>query len=124
MIDVEYAKNFQKLTNKYHETGFFGDIEDDARKFDEDAYNKTIANTGKYDNKWGYFKEQVTNSFRHYDIVEVAKTLRKLLKKEFGKDIKFNIKSERGFSTDTFTSANMVYNTPMCLMKYLKLMQK
>ena len=99
-IDVQYAKNFQELTNKYLETGFFEDIEDEAKSFDETAYTQTISNCGEYDNKWTYFKEQVTNHFRHYDIVEIAKILRKLLKEEFGKDIKFNIKSERGFSSD------------------------
>ena len=101
-IDVEYAKNFQKLTSTYYENcACFENIEEEARKFDENAYNRTISNCGEYDNKWTYFKEQVTNHFRHYDIVEIAKTLRKLLKNEFGNDIKFSIRSERGFSSDT-----------------------
>jgi len=100
MIDVEYAKNFQNLTDKYLETGFFEDIENEAQKFNKDAYNKTIENTTEYDNRWKYFKEECTRPFRFYDIVEIAKILRKLLREEFGKDIKFQIKTERGY-TDT-----------------------
>lgn len=99
MIDIEYAKNFQILTDKYLETGNFEDILTEAHQFNEEAFEKTIKNANEY-GEWKYYKEQCTKPFRYYDIVEIAKTLRKELKKEFT-DIKFNIKTERGWETDT-----------------------
>lgn len=99
MINVEYAKGFQNLYNLYRQTRNFEEISVEALQFNEAAFDKTMQNANEHD-EWNYYKEQCTAPFRHYDIVEIAKTLRKLLKEEFGNDIKFNIKTERGY-TDT-----------------------
>ena len=48
MIDIEYAKGLQSLTNKYCETHNFEDILTEAHSFNEKAFDKTIENAEEY----------------------------------------------------------------------------
>ena len=97
MIDVQYAKELQNLREKYYETGNFEDVLPEALELNETAFTNTMNDAEEYQ-EWTYYIEQATKPFRNYDIVEIAKVIRKELKNEFGKDIKFNVKTKRGYT--------------------------
>lgn len=97
--EINYAKNLNNLIKKYKETHNFEDVIEEAYKVNPTAYEDTIKNSTQY-GEWKYYLEKCTARFRHYDIVDIAKVIRKELKDSFGNDIKFSIRTKRGY-TDT-----------------------
>lgn len=114
--EIQYAKDLNNLCNKYKETHNFEDVLTEAHLFNEDAFTKTMENADQY-NEWNYYMEEVTRPFRHYDIVDIAKVLRKEFKNEFGKNLKVRIKTTRHWSCDdlyiTIKEINEDYLIPL-----------
>lgn len=95
--EINYAKNLNHLINKYRESNGFEEIIEEAYKVNPTAFEDTIKNSTQY-NEWKHYLEKATQNFRFLDIVDIAKVLRKELKNTFGNDIKFSIKTKRGYT--------------------------
>ena len=115
-IDIEYAKKLNNLCNLYKETYNFENVLNEAMKVNEIAFTNTIKNAPEY-GEWEYYYEEATRPFRYYDIVEIAKVLRKEFKNEFGNNLRVSIKTERHWSCDelwiTIKKINPDYLIPL-----------
>ena len=97
MIDVKYAYQISNMIDEFHHSRDFTKISKEAEK--TKAFVKPIENH----TDWRQYLEKATAPFRYYDIVDIAKTVRKEFKKEFGKNMKISIRTERNWECDTLS---------------------